>query len=186
MKSMTTISTKRHYWLRDDFNHLMSLVPANLIKSAHDHRIGSSLTYPKTTAGACYELILRGIDASVPRLNYLIKQRIVMPCRTDRNYGWDQEQIDRAAEHLNQNKLWMPHTHFCQLMNLRFGQCVKAYRVAAARYALPFCFGFDMRNLAACIEPASESDDFARIRFYPRDVSFGFDGKPGMKQEVPA
>lgn len=58
--------------------------------------------YPKSTEQAASELKARGYDASVPVLNYLIKQGKVAPPRDGRNYGWRPKDIDRAAAELDE------------------------------------------------------------------------------------
>lgn len=159
---------KRHYWLRDSFTHLVSLTievtPGRLWANGAEQ--GYSLVYPKTTLGACRELQLRGLNASVPALNYLIRRGLVRPPRTGRNYEWLPDQIDWAAEHFHQREEWTATTQFCRVADLEFGQVVKAYRVAAARYGLPFCLDFELRNVVAVIEPASAPTAFARVRFH--------------------
>lgn len=158
-------TVKRHYWLRDDFDHLMELLPAG-------HReqgdwAGSSLSYPKTTKGACRELRLRGLDASVPVLNYLIKQGTVAPERTGRNYHWHRSNIDLVAEELNAQEIWTAQTYFCRAANLNFGQCVKAFCVAAARFGLEFSPTVNPAELVVIIEPGPVPMDYATIRFLP-------------------
>ena len=157
---------KRHYWMRDDFDHLMGLLPA---KDAECGRsAGASLSYPKTTKGACRELRLRGLEASPPVLDYFIKEGTVVPERTGRKYRWHRNHIDLLAEELNTHEIWTVHTCFCWTANLRFGQCVKAFRVATARYGLDFCLNFNPDGLVVVIEPGANPNDYAYIRFFPR------------------
>lgn len=179
---------KRHYWLRESFTHLVGLTadvtPDRLWAQGGEQ--GYSMVYPKTTLGACRELQVRGLDASVPALNYLIRRGLVRPARTGRNYEWFPEQIDWAAEYFNHRQEWTATTQFCRMANLEFGQVVRAYRVAAARYDLRFQVDFEVRHVVTVIEPASEPTAFARVRFYPRGTSFVVDGTPAAKQEVQA
>lgn len=58
--------------------------------------------YPKSTEQAAQELRARGGDASVPALNYLIKQQRVAPVRNGRNYEWHPEHIDQVAQMLDE------------------------------------------------------------------------------------
>ena len=185
-----TAEMKRYYWLRDSFSTAMACVmdvtPAWLL--AHGHKIGGSAVYPKTTLGACGELQLRGLDASAPALDYMIRRKLVSPARIGRNYQWYPEQIDWAAEHFDRQCKWAATTQFCRVSNLEFGQVVKAYHLASARYRVPFFGSFDMQKFVAVIEPASSPGDYARIMFYPCGAPFEFepDREPASSQEMPA
>jgi hypothetical protein len=53
--------------------------------------------YPKSTEQAVTELRIGDYDASVPAMNYVIKQGKVSPARSGRNYEWQPEHIDQAA-----------------------------------------------------------------------------------------
>lgn len=62
--------------------------------------------YPKSTEEAAKELRARGGDASVPALNYLIKQGKVAPVRDGRNYQWHPEHIDQVAVLLDEARAY--------------------------------------------------------------------------------
>ena len=65
--------------------------------------------YPKNTAAAKTELRRRGYDATVPALNYLIRQGKVTPARDgSRNYRWLPQDIDLAAQELEARKAYTP------------------------------------------------------------------------------
>ena len=81
---------------------------------------------------------------------------------------WSKDTIDAAAEWLYENERWGSWTHFCWVCNLRYGQCVKAHRVAAARYDLGISLSFDPLGLVTVIEPADDPDDYAYVRFFPK------------------
>jgi len=175
---------KRHYWLREDFEPLMDLLPAvdraklkELLSEGKEfpgERSSScSLVYPKTTEGAFRELRLRGLRCSASTLLQLVEQKIVRPAGELSNLQWSQEDIDAAAEWLYENERWDSWTHFCWVCNLRFGHCVRAYRVAAARYGWGFSLSFDPLGRTTVIEPAENPDDYARIRFYPKGTEVG-------------
>jgi|GEM_PF-828373 len=174
----------RHYWLREDFDHLIGLIPGIGIPSPRGRDSSASLDYPKSTEGAMLELRLRGLDCDGELLTKLVEKGIVNPGRghammtndkdevvfgpSDRILYWDKEHIDTAAEWLYSNEHWKPWTHFCWVANLRFGQAVKAHRVACARYGLGFHTSFDIPGYLTIIEPAQNAlDNYATIRFYP-------------------
>ncbi len=60
--------------------------------------------YPKTTEKAAAELRSRGFDATVPALNYMIRQGKVQPDREGRNYEWQQEHIEAAAREFEEDR----------------------------------------------------------------------------------
>lgn len=59
--------------------------------------LGDPDEYPKSTEQVAVELRSRGFNATVPALNYMIRQRKVQPDREGRNYEWQQEHIEAAA-----------------------------------------------------------------------------------------
>jgi hypothetical protein len=172
---------KRHYWLREDFDRLMELLPAadrEMLKEmlpeselAADRSSSSSLIYPKTIEGAFRELRLRGLKCDAADLLHLVEQRIVQPAGELSNLQWSKVDIDAAAEWLYENERWDSWTHFCYVCNLRFGQCVQAYRVAAARFSWGFSLSFDPLGRVTVIEPPADPDDYARIRFFPKGTT---------------
>lgn len=179
---------KRYYWLRDSFAHLVNLTPkADLPEeTAVVQDRGYSLAYPKSTLGACHELRVRGLDVSVASLDDLIHHELVQPMCRGMNHEWSAEQIDLAAEHFDGAKFWMATTHFCRMADLEFGQVAKAYRVAAARFGLPFREEFELRQLVTVVEPASEPTAYGWVSFYPRGASLRCHDLATEKQVVPA
>ena len=177
-------SPRRHYWLREDFDHLMGLLPGAGLALPGSSTSGASLTYPKHTEGAAAELKLRGLECDGFLLQQLADEGIIKPGRghslvsdnegnvrtvpSSRILYWSKEDIDAAAEHLYLQGRWCPWTSFCLVGNLRFGQAVKAHRVAAARYGLGFTYGFDPIGLVTVIEPPAEGEEYAFVRFYPK------------------
>lgn len=168
--SPTEHQTKRHYWLRDDFEELIRVIPGADFPMPNDANSSSSLVYPKHTKGAVAELKLRGLRCDGALLTRLAEDGIVNPkpmAGSEHILLWDRADIDAAADWLYDNEHWDSWTHFCWASNVRFGQAVKAHRVACARYGLGFNLSFDVLGLVTVIEPATDPDDFAWIRFYP-------------------
>lgn len=179
---------KRYYWLRDSFAHLVNLTPrADLPEeTAAVPDRGYSLAYPKSTLGACRELQVRGLDVSVAALDDLTHRELVQPMCRGLNHEWSADQIDFAAEYFDDAKSWMTTTHFCRMADLEFGQAAKAYRVAAARFGLPFRMDFELRNLVAVVEPASEPTAYGWVSFHPRGTSLRCHDLATEKQVVSA
>jgi hypothetical protein len=156
----------------------MGLLPASDHESPGSRKSSTSLTYPKNTEGAFRELRMRGLHVDGIYLWQLAEKGMVRPtgARPDMTWTgedyleWSQEDIDAAAEwiHENDQTKWSSWTHFCWVCNLRYGQCVKAFRVAAARYGLPFSMGFDPLGLVTVVEPAHTPDEYAYVRFFPK------------------
>lgn len=177
-------STKRHYWVREDFDQLMGQLPGaddeDWWARPEARSSSMSLVYPKTTEGAFRELRLRGLYVDGIYLWQLAQRGIVQPrgarpCMTwtgEDGLEWSKEDIDQAAEwiYANDETKWSSWTHFCWVGNLSFGQCAQAARVAAARYGLGLSVGWDVLGLVVVIEPASDPDDYARIRLLPKDT----------------
>jgi len=174
----------RHYWLREDFDELIGVIPGADVPLPGDKDSSSSLVYPKSTKGAVAELKLRGIDCNGAMLQRLADDGIVKPeCGTSvvtddegdikteassRILYWGSQDIDAAAEYLYNEGCWGRWTHFCWVANLRFGQAVKAHRVTCVNHGLGFHLSFDIPGFVTLIEPAEDATaDFARIRFYP-------------------
>jgi hypothetical protein len=164
---------KSHYWLRRDFDNLMGLLPGAEIALPNGNRLGHTLQYPKHVEGAIAELKLRGLECDAATLESLVAEGVVNPERMPESDGikmWSKDDIDAAAEYLYDHDKWSPWTAFCFVSNIRFGQAVKAYRVAAARYNLGFTLNFDLPGLVTVIEPGDSPDDYAWITFYPGDT----------------
>lgn len=176
-------TARRHYWLREDFDHLMGLLPNADLGSPGANTSGLSLFYPKHTEGAVTELRIRGLKCDGEMLIQMAVEGIVKPERgksvvttedgkvetmpsTSIMY-WSKDDIDAAAEYLDGIQNWLPSAGFCFDANLRFGQVVKAYRVAAARFGLGFCTNFDPAQVVTVIEP-TEDGEYAWVRFYPK------------------
>jgi len=174
----------RHYWLREDFDELIGVIPGADMPMAGDRDASCSLVYPKSTQGAVAELKLRGIACDGEKLLDIVAEGIVKPeagtsLVTDAagNVGtepstrilyWSKEDIDAAAEYLYGEGCWGSWTHFCWVTNLRFGQAVKAHRVACVKYGLGFALSFDVPGFVTVIDPAEDATvNYARIRFYP-------------------
>jgi len=175
----------RHYWLREDFDHLMGLLPGTDAAQPDSSRSPISLVYPKLTQGAAAELKLRGFKCDVALLERLAEEGVVNPTRgqsvvsdnqgnvgtvpSERVMYWSKEGIDAAAEHLYEDDAnWNSWLHFCWVGNLRYGQVAKAYRVATARYDLGFSPGWDVPGLVTVIEPPEEGEQYAYLRFLAR------------------
>lgn len=170
---------KTHYWLREDFDVLMGLLPGADVQLPNGNKLGHSLQYPKHIEGAVSELKLRGLLVDRPALEKLIADGVVNPLKMSGSKGismWSKDDIDAAAEYLYDNDLWSSWTHFCYVANIKFGQAVKAYRVAAARFNLGFTLGFDILGLNTVIEPAKTPDEYAWIAFYPANATLKPEG----------
>jgi hypothetical protein len=170
-KPVQSDGKKQHYWLREDFDHLMGLLPAADHEFPGDRKSSTSLTYPKNIEGAFRELRFRGLQCDASTLMQLIEQKVVRPAGELSALEWSKEDIDAAAEWLYEHGRWGSWTHFCWVCNLRYGQCIKAYRVAVARYGLPFTLSFDPLGLVTVVEPAENPDDYAYVRFFPKGVA---------------
>lgn len=177
---------QRHYWLREDFDELISVIPGADLPMRGDRDASCSLVYPKSTKGAAAELKLRGLQCDEAMLARLVDEGVVEPDRgqslvsdqegnvgtvpSERLLMWSREAIDAAAEWLYDHERWTSWTHFCWVANLSYGQAVKAHRVACIKHRLGFHVGFDVPGLVTVIEPHKEEGGYARVRFYPRDV----------------
>lgn len=174
---------KAHYWLREDFDELIGVIPGADLPMRGDRDASCSLVYPKSTKGAAAELKLRGLQCDESLLARLVDEGVVEPERghslvsdqqgnvgtvpSERLIMWSKKAIDAAAEWLYDNEHWGSWTHFCWVANLRYGQAVKAHRVTCIKYGLGFHVGFDVPGLVTVIEPAREEDGYARIAFHP-------------------
>jgi hypothetical protein len=178
----TEQKARRHYWLREDFDELIAVIPSADVPMPGDRDASCSLVYPKSTQGAAAELKLRGLTCDEALLTRLAVEGVTNPDRghslvtdkegnagtvpSDSILSWSKEAIDRAAEWLYDNEHWDSWTHFCWVANLRFGQAVKAHRVACVKYGLGFSLSFDVPGLVTVIEPSPQSQDCAHIRFF--------------------
>lgn len=179
-------TTKRHYWLREDFDEIMGLWPGSDMGRPGAADSSMSLFYPKSLKGATGELKLRGLDCTEADLMLLAERGVVSPDRghslvtdDEGNVGtqpssgityWTKEAIDAAANWLYDNDRWGHWTHFCWVANLRFGQAVRAHRYMCARHDLGVRTSFDVVGVVTVIDPPDNpetSDDYARVRFYP-------------------
>lgn len=170
--------SKRHYWVREDFDPLMDLLPDEDREDPNARNSSSSLVYPKSTEGAFRELRYRGLFVDGIYLWNLVEKGIVQPAGgrpgitwTGEDFlNWRKEDIDAAAEwiYANDPQAWSSWTDFCWVGNLSYGQCVRAFRVAIARYNLPFSRNFEPMAVVSVIEPAEHPDDYARVTFFPK------------------
>jgi len=172
-QSQNATSVKRHYWLREDFDQLIELLPRVDLKSL---RGGAASEYPKTTRQVFAELLMRGLHVDTSTMSFIMrhgKACVAHKTVDDRweNLAWEKDHVDAAAEWLYGKGKWSSRTHFCANGNLRYGQVVKAYCVAAARFGLPFVMGFDLKDLVAVIEPADDANEYAYVRFFPRGTT---------------
>ena len=174
----------RHYWLRQDFDAMMEMVPGNDPPLPEAKDTSFSLTYPKSVKGAVAELNIRGLKCDEADMESMVKAGIVTPRHgeatacTERNNAnlatstkitvWSAADIDAAAEWLYKNERWNPWTHYCWMSNLRFGQAVRAHRYMCARYRKGFSVSFDGIGIVTVIEPSDDPADYARVQFYPR------------------
>ncbi len=175
---------KRHYWLREDFDELMGVLPGNDLAHPGSSDSSMSLAYPKSLKGAAAELKLRGLTCDEADLALLAEKGIVTPQQGQSlvsdhrgNVGtvpsskitfWTKDNVDAAAEWLYENERWNSWTHFCWVANLRFGQAVRAHRYMCARHDLGFTTSFDALGVVSVIEPPDNPDAYARVRFYPK------------------
>lgn len=182
-------ASKRHYWLREDFDELMGLLPGNDLALPGSADSSISLAYPKSLKGAAAELKLRGLKCDEADLALLADNGIVTPQRgrslasddqgnvdmvpSAKVMFWAKENIDAAAEWLYENEHWDSWTHFCWVANLRFGQAVRAHRYMCARHNLGFTTSFDALGVVTVIEAPEDSNEYARVRFYPRGTKVG-------------
>lgn len=86
--------------------------------------------YPKTTEAAVAELRTRGLDTDRAALDYLIKRgRVLEPTGgTGRNRRWTREDIDRAAEYLDREAVYVPGTVTRMFLNIDPAQDIRAQR----------------------------------------------------------
>jgi hypothetical protein len=142
-----------HYWDRESYDELMELIPGE-----------APVEYPIGTAAAVSELKLRGLRCEPPTLLKLVGDGKVDVAKIGE---WSKAAIDAAAEVLYAAGAWDSWTHWCFVANARFGQVVKARRVASALFGLPFKFSFDCPGLVTVIEPGADGGEYSRVRFYP-------------------
>ena len=180
MSDASSPSKKRHYLLREDYDQLMELPGNTKLDPEQAKRSSRALYYPKNTEGAFRELRFRGLDVDGIKLWQLATEGIVHPegalpgmtWTGDDNLEWSKEDIDQAAKWLYEHHHWNSWTHFCWVCNLRFGQCIKAHRLAAARYGWGWSGGFDVIGKNFYVERAENPDEYAFIRFLPEDFDF--------------
>jgi hypothetical protein len=86
--------------------------------------------YPKSTQDVVSELRCRGYDASVPVLNYLIRQEKVTPSREGRNYEWEPEHVEQVARYLEDQEAYTPAAVCNAVLGIDFEQYHRALRDA--------------------------------------------------------
>jgi hypothetical protein len=177
---------RRHYWLREDFEELVSAIPEAGRLDAGDKAASVSLVYPKDTTAVAAELQFRGLRGSPCQLFELVARRVVNPGgigsgkmdeeKMARLRGpasnppvlhWDRPDVDAAAEWFDKRRYWTTWTHFCCMANLRFGQAVDAYRAFCTANGKGFQLGIDLRGMVTAIEPDPAGEGYAHVRFFP-------------------
>ena len=115
---------------RTDYEELF-LFPEGDLSPAERERILAQ-EYPKATAAAAAELRARGLDTDPAGLDYLIKKgRIPEPTGgTGRNRRWTREDIDRAADYLDREQIYVPGTVARMFYNIDPAQDLRAQREA--------------------------------------------------------
>ena len=87
--------------------------------------------YPKSTAQAVQELPTRGLDATAPVLDYLMKKgEIPTPGGEGRSRKWSKTDIDRAARFMDAEEMYVPGTVARMFYNIDPAQDVRALRMA--------------------------------------------------------
>jgi hypothetical protein len=114
--------------------------------------------YPKSTEEAASELRTRGCDATVPALNYLIKQGRIKPKRQGRNYEWSASNIDQAASHFEEQEALTPQAHALQWLG------IDADIYFEALYEAWIKLGDEFGEAAVPLPP---NPDFFVSHFYP-------------------
>jgi len=86
--------------------------------------------YPKNTEQAATELRTRGYDARPQSLDYLIRKGEVAPDREGRNYEWQPEDVDQAADSLAAEEAFTSRT-WCNIeLGISAAQRIRALREA--------------------------------------------------------
>ena len=82
--------------------------------------------YPKATEQVAAELRSRGFNATVPALNYMIRQGKVQPHRDGRNYEWQPEHIEAAAEEFAADGAFTPEGQTFLYLGINADQVYRA------------------------------------------------------------
>jgi hypothetical protein len=174
------IRNKRHYWDREDFDMLLGVVDRDPHPDpVHEAASATCLNYPKSIEGAYRELRLRGLECDEGDLKLMVTDAIVRPDGIEHpeddlgKQRWEKHHIDAAADWLYEHRRWSSWTHYCYVNNLRYGQCVKAYRAACIRYGFPVTWTFDVQGINQTVEAPANHEDFAYVRFYPQGTELG-------------
>ncbi len=142
--------------------------------------------YPKNTEQVALELRSRGYDATVPVLNYLIKQELVKPDRGDgRNYKWSAKDVEKAAAELDERQSYTPSAICNNVLGIDYAQYHEALRDAMDEVREEF---------GEVIVPANSVPDWFIMHVHPprmsRDgyVSFTLcdDIRERLKAELPS
>jgi hypothetical protein len=141
--------------------------------------------YPKNTEQVAMELRSRGYDATVPVLNYIIKQGLVSPNRGDgRNYKWSAKDVDQAAAELDERQAYTPSAICNNVLGIDYEQYHRALRDAMDEVREEF---------GEVIVPVNSVPDWFVMHVYPpRTHSDGYvsftlcdDIRAGLKSQLP-
>lgn len=99
---------KVHYWVREDFDELMGLLPGADMAMPNSATSGSSLFYPKHTEGAVAELKMRGLVCDCYLLTQLAEQGVVTPGRGESMVTDDEGNVDKHVPAcLQERRQWV-------------------------------------------------------------------------------
>jgi hypothetical protein len=162
-------------------------MPATLSRSGYTEFIcfGEPDEYPKNTEAVAMELRSRGYDATVPVLNYLIKQEKVSPDRDGgRNYKWYPKDVDLAAQELEERQTYTPSAICNMVLGIDAEQYHRALRDAMDEVREEF---------GEVLVPANSTPDWFVMHVHPPRmghdgyVSFSLcdDVRAGLKAQLP-
>lgn len=102
--------------------------------SPEEQRRWVDAEYPKSTQAAVVELRGRGLDASAPTLEYLIRKgEIPTPKGEGRSRKWSRRDIDRAAAFMEAEQMFTPGTVARMVYNIDPAQDIRARNEAFAK-----------------------------------------------------
>lgn len=141
---------------------------ATLGRQAYEQFIcfGEPDDYPKSTEEVVIELRSRGFDASVPALNYMIRQRTVTPDREGgRNYKWYPKDVDLAAQDFEERQTYTPSAICNMVLGIDAEQYHRALRDAMDEVREEF---------GEVVVPANSTPDWFVMHVHPPRM--GHDG----------